>query len=304
MRHTPKNILLSLIALCLLVGGLCAQESNERTYSRMDLLDNETVIKATDRLRYQVLEEQSPAVVLVPDSEGKMRFPPLSHSIEIEGKTCYELAHELQPLLLVDFFKRATVVISIAESSFRESITLYGMLRDTGKLFLPREGNLTISQAISQKGGFQPGADMKSVIVRRTDAENPDKELRIEVNMEEIITEGIVENDIVLLPGDTIIVGKEEEVGGRYSVLGAVNEPGLYTIEDESLTVSQAILLAGGFTDVARTSRVKLTRQIEDTEESETFFINVKRVQDGIRSEDMEVKPDDIIKVEERIIIF
>jgi protein involved in polysaccharide export with SLBB domain len=196
------------------------------------------------------------------------------------------------------------VVLEVTESSFRESITVYGMVREQGKLFLPNTGTLTISQAISQKGGFQDGADLKSVIVRRSDEENPDKELRIEVNMDEIVSQGLVENDIVMLPGDTIIVGKAEEVGGRYSVLGAVNAPGLYTIESENLSVSEAILLAGGFTDVARTTRVKLTRPIEGSDESETFYINVKRVQNGIRSEDMEVKPDDIINVSERIIVF
>jgi protein involved in polysaccharide export with SLBB domain len=294
----------ALLLLILITGPLMGQSPPERSFSRMDLLDNETEIKSTDRLRYQVLEEQSPAVVLVPDSEGRVKFPPLAQSIEIEGKTPYNLAQELKTLLEVDFFHRATVVLEVTESSFRESITVYGMVREQGKLFLPNTGTLTISQAISQKGGFQDGADLKSVIVRRSDEENPDKELRIEVNMDEIVSQGLVENDIVMLPGDTIIVGKAEEVGGRYSVLGAVNAPGLYTIESENLSVSEAILLAGGFTDVARTTRVKLTRPIEGSDESETFYINVKRVQNGIRSEDMEVKPDDIINVSERIIVF
>jgi protein involved in polysaccharide export with SLBB domain len=69
--------------------------------------------------------------------------------------------------------------------------------------------------------------------------------------------------------------------------------------------VSEAILLAGGFTEVARDSRVRLTRRIPDSNESETFWINVRRIlQEGDRNEDMLVKENDIINVAERIIVF
>lgn len=281
-------------------------QSMERSFSRMDLLDKTREITSEDRLRYQVLEEQSPAVILNSDSEGQIRFPPLMESIPVTGKTCYDLARELKALLEVDFFYRATVIVEVAESSFREHVTVFGEVQRRGRMLLAGDGSITtISQAIAQMGGFLPGANLKEVTVVRKNADNPEKEDRITVNMDEIVNEGNVALDIPLQGDDVIIVGRQEEMGGRYSVLGAVNSPGLYIIEEEELTVSDAILLAGGFTEVARESRVKLTRQIEDSDESETFYINVKRVlEDGDRREDMLIKPDDIINVSEKIIVF
>jgi len=299
-----KSLLTFLLAITLSLN-VFAQSGTERTFSRMDLLDNSYIITANDRLVYQVMEEQSPAVVLSPDSEGKVKFPPLSTPILVAGKTCYELAQEVKALLEVDFFYRATVDIKVAESSFREKATIYGQVKSQGRLMLPKDGFYTISQAISQMGGFMEGADLENIIIQRKDPENPDKDLRLTVNMDELINQGKIDNDIRIQGDDVIIVNKLEAMGGRYSVLGAVNSPGLYTISQEKLTVSDAILLAGGFNNVARETRVKLTRRIENSDESETYWINVKRIlEDGDRAEDMLIKEDDIINVSEKLIVF
>ncbi len=296
--------LLFLLAFSFLLNAN-AQTPNERAFSRMDLLDNTYLITKNDRLLYQVMEERSQAVVLSPDSSGNVKFPLLGEAVPVVDKTCYELAQEVKALLEVDFFYRATVVIKVAESSFREKVTIYGQVQSQGRLLLPKDGFYTISQTISQVGGFLEGADLKNIIVQRKDPENPDKDLRLIVNMDEIVNEGIIENDIRIEADDVIIVNKIEEMGGRYSVLGAVKSPGLFTISQEKLTVSDAILLAGGFTDVARKTRVKLTRRIDDSDESETYWINVKRIlEDGDRGEDMFINEDDIINVSEKLIVF
>jgi protein involved in polysaccharide export with SLBB domain len=274
-------------------------------YSRMDLLDRQRLITINDRIRYQVLEEQSPMIVLSPNDQGMVRFPPLMESVEVVGKTCYDLALELKALLEVDFFYRATVVIDLAESSFRDHFTVFGQVRNQGRQTMPADGMVTISQALSMAGGAIDGADLAKVTIVRRDQDNPEKEDRLEVNVEEILNQGRLEQDIRILASDVVIVGRREELGGRYSVIGAVNNPGLFTIKQERLAVSDAILMAGGFNSVARETRVKLTRQVPDSKEIETFYINVRRVlQDGIRSEDMLVLPDDIIHVSERIIVF
>lgn len=292
------------LSLVLLLNAF-AQSAQERAFSRMDLLDNSYKITVNDRLVYQVMEEQSPSVVVSPDSEGKVKFPPLTQGVPVVGKTCYELAKELKTLLEVDFFYRATVDIKIAESTFRDKVTVYGQVKTQGRLMLPKDGFYTISQAISQMGGFSDGADLENIVIQRKDPENPDKDERITVNMSEIVNQGKIENDIRIQSDDVIIVNKLEEMGGRYSVLGAVKSPGLFTISQDKLTVSDAILLAGGFTEVARETRVKLTRRIPDSNESENYWINVKRIlEDGDRSEDMLIKEDDIINVAEKLIVF
>jgi protein involved in polysaccharide export with SLBB domain len=292
-----------------LMGQVCVLQGQatetETGYSRMDLLDRQRLITANDRIRYQVLEEQSPMVVFTPNDRGMVRFPPLMEPVTVVGKTCYDLAIELKTLLEVDFFYRATVVIDLAESSFREHFTVFGQVRNQGRQMMPIDGIVTITQALSMAGGAIEGADLVNVTVVRRDLENPENEDRIKVNVDEVVNLGRVDKDMRLMASDVVIVGRREEMGGRYSVIGAVNNPGLFTIKQERLTVSDAILIAGGFSGVARETRVKLTRQVPDSEEIETFYINVRRVlQDGIRTEDMLVLPDDIIHVSERIIVF
>ncbi len=304
VKRLDKLLLLSLFTTFLLLN-VSAQSDNDRAFSRMDLLDNTYKITINDRLVYQVMEEQSPSVVLSTDAEGKIKFPPLAEGVPVIGKTCYELAQEVKALLEVDFFYRATVDIKVAESTFRDKAVVYGQVKNQGRLMLPKDGFYTISQVISQMGGLAEGADLKNIIVQRKDPENPDKDQRITVNMDEIINQGKIDNDIRIQPEDVIIVNKLEEMGGRYSVLGAVNNPGLFTISRDKLTVSDAILIAGGFTDVARETRVKLTRRIKDSDESETYWINVKRIlEDGDRAEDMLIKEDDIVNVAEKLIVF
>jgi protein involved in polysaccharide export with SLBB domain len=300
-------VLKKVLAFALFLGTciLPINGQDARDFSRMDLLDAAYKITINDRLVYQVIEEQSPPVVLVLDKDGKVRFPPLSESIAVAGRTCHEVAHELKALLEVDFFYRATVDIKVAESNFREKVTIYGQVRNQGIVNLPKDGFMTITQVINQMGGFMDGADLENIVIQRQDPENPEKDNQITVNVAEIFNQGRVENDIRVFGDDVIIVNRLEEVGGRYSVLGAVRSPGLFTITQNRLTVSEAILLAGGFTEVARETRVRLTRRIPNSNESETFWINVRRIlQEGDRNEDMLVKENDIINVSERIIVF
>ena len=296
-------LLWALIASACVLSVASAADSAE-SFSRMDLLDNQRPIRADDRLLYQVIEEQAPAVTLLVDAQGRVRIP-LVGDVEAAGKTCYALAREIKPLLEVDFFHRATVVVELQSASMRQMATVYGQVRSQGRITLPGDRPVTLSAAISLAGGFSEGANRSNVSVIRRDAENPEKEDRIVVDLKEVQEKGMVEKDILIQSDDVIIVAREDVIGGQYSVHGAVNSPGLYTINTRDLTVSRAILLAGGFNDVARQTRVKLTRLKDDgSGKSDTFYINVRKVYDGSRDEDMDIRPDDIIRVDERILVF
>ncbi len=301
MGYNPQRWALQLLLL-LSVCNLGTAQNSE--FSRMDLLEDEIQLKSGDRIQYFVIEEQNSPVVIQIDADGQLRIPYIGN-VYANGKTPKLLAQEVKSRLEVDFFYRATVIMNLAQADIRELITIYGQVMKQGKLALPETGSMSLSTAITQAGGFNTGADLQTVTVVRRDVENPDLEERIVVNMEEVMRQGRVDMDIDLQPDDVVIVAKLDDIGGQYSVHGAVNNPGLYPIQSRDLTVFDAILLAGGFTEVARTSRVKLTRASKEEEgEVETLYINVARIIDGDRSLDVNVEPDDIIKVDERIIVF
>jgi polysaccharide export outer membrane protein len=105
----------------------------------------------------------------------------------------------------------------------------------------------------------------------------------------------------------TIAVDLMTKTEGRVYLVGAVRTTGPVEIpNDELLTLSKAILRAGGFTDFADTKHIKVTRKTSsDESKKETFTVNVGDIFDKGKIElDMTLKPGDLIYVPERLVRF
>ena len=100
----------------------------------------------------------------------------------------------------------------------------------------------------------------------------------------------------------TVIVSvKSMTSKGVIYVMGGVRSPGpLELPRDEMLTVSKAILRAGGFDDFADQKHVQVTRKEGGT--NSVFTVNVSAVLDRSKvGEDRDAQPGDFIYVPERI---
>lgn len=107
----------------------------------------------------------------------------------------------------------------------------------------------------------------------------------------------------------TVIISVESKPRsrGKIYIVGAVRTPGPLDISsDEQLTVSRAILRAGGFTDFADAKNVRVTRGSEtDSGGKQTFTVNVSQIfEKGKTEDDKPVRPGDLIFVPERMIRF
>lgn len=93
---------------------------------------------------------------------------------------------------------------------------------------------------------------------------------------------------------------------GKVYLVGPVRAPGPQEIpSDEVLTLSKAILRAGGFNDFADKQRVKVTRKAEAGGADRVFTVNVGEVLEKGRTEsDLPLKPGDLIYIPERLIRF
>jgi len=93
---------------------------------------------------------------------------------------------------------------------------------------------------------------------------------------------------------------------GRVYLTGAIHVPGPLEIpSDEVLTLGKAILRAGGFTDFAERSNVKVTRKVAGSSETKTLVVNLAVVFDkGKTDKDLPLEPGDLINVPERMIRF
>ncbi len=109
----------------------------------------------------------------------------------------------------------------------------------------------------------------------------------------------------------TVIVGLDTagavKSKGRIYVTGQVHTSGPMELpSDEVLTVSKAILRAGGLADFANKRKVRLTRKVGNSQtETEIIIIDLEQIMEKGRIErDMVLKPDDVINVPPRAINF
>jgi len=88
-----------------------------------------------------------------------------------------------------------------------------------------------------------------------------------------------------------------QEVNSRnVNVIGEVQKPGTYPLV-KSLTVLDALAMAGGFRDFAKTKGIYVLRKMPDST-SKRFPFNYNQVIKGKKSdENIELQPDDTIVV-------
>jgi polysaccharide export outer membrane protein len=94
---------------------------------------------------------------------------------------------------------------------------------------------------------------------------------------------------------------------GKVYLVGAVRSPGPEDLpSDEVLTLSKAVLRAGGFNDFADRKHVKITREGDGGEsDKQTLVVDVGQIFDeGKTEKDVPLKPGDLIYVPERLIRF
>jgi polysaccharide export outer membrane protein len=104
--------------------------------------------------------------------------------------------------------------------------------------------------------------------------------------------------DYLVNPQVTVTV--VEYAKRRFTVLGQVQKPGSFEIpNEESMTLLQAIAMAGGYTRLANTSRVVVTR-VKDGKKS-TYNLDVKSATNDTDTKPFEIQPDDTITVVERL---
>ncbi len=105
----------------------------------------------------------------------------------------------------------------------------------------------------------------------------------------------------------TVLIGLDSEGRGAVSrgvcyLIGQVRNPGPQAIPaDEVLTVSKAIMRAGGFTQYSNKRKVKLMRAGQTRGEKGTIEVDMVEVlEKGHRERDPEIGPEDIITVPEK----
>lgn len=184
------------------VAGL----DSEMLAAMMESLDDRQKLGAGDRLVYRVLEDKEPPKSLIVGDAGELDVPYFG-LVPAATKTCRQLAKEVRSALEKQLYRQATVIIALELVNKKRSlgkVYVVGQVRVTGQLDIPDDEEFTVSKAIMKSGGFSDFADRKKVRLVRMLGKTEKQTLII--NVADIWEKGKVENDLKLVPDDTIFV--------------------------------------------------------------------------------------------------
>ena len=135
-------------------------------------------------------------VTVMPD--GKITYP-LIGEITAQGQTASELKKTITDKL--QNFVTAPEVTVIVKESRSQVVYTVGKLTRPGPY--PLAPGMTVMQALSAAGGFAEWADPKNIMIIRREG---GKEIQLRFNYKEFTSGERLEQNIVLKPGDTLVV--------------------------------------------------------------------------------------------------
>jgi polysaccharide export outer membrane protein len=205
MNKVPTQIRRIAAVFAIAAGTIVASSAAEKPKTPVpDTLDRAGVgddyqIGAGDVLEISVWKEPDasvPSVVVLPD--GKIGIP-LLKEVEVAGLTPRQAEQAItERLSKVINTPDVTVVVTKVNS---KKIYIVGAAKKEGPL--PYTYRMTIMQALSEAGGLTDYAKRKKLYVLRT---QNGQEHRIPFNYDEVIKGEKMEQNVQLLPGDTLVV--------------------------------------------------------------------------------------------------
>ena len=217
LRTNLTRILRTTALLVLVSVGLLAQSDSGSTQSvptanadknaalagarapEKDRSDDAYVIGANDVLAINVWKEPDVTRSVPVRSDGKISLP-LAGELQAAGQTPRQLEQEITKRLQ-SYISDPEVTVIVTESR-SQKINILGMVARPGTYLL--SGSTTVLDAISMAGGFKDFAKKKSIYVLRASPDGTQK--RIPFNYKEVIKGSNPEQNVKLLPGDTVVV--------------------------------------------------------------------------------------------------
>jgi len=235
-KLTPAALVLAAAVLLIPLWGQAARAADD------------SVIASGDILSVTVLGEPQLTKRVVVDALGKITLP-MAEEVEVGGVTTGEAAVRLKNKL-TKFIKNPQVTIEIAEAAKRQVIVT-GAVKTPGIYEVAANARLTT--ALTLAGSYTPEADISKITVTR----GPRRDTVINIDLNEFLSGRKPETDLVLQPGDLILVPEVGSTAGNVFVLGEVSQRGSFPLT-QGMTLREAIAAAGGVTDLADTSKMTI----------------------------------------------
>jgi polysaccharide export outer membrane protein len=215
------------------------------------------------------------------DSDGSVTLP-LIDKVKVAGLST-PAAEELVAKKLSDggYFLEPRVSIFTKEYA-SQGISVLGEVQKPG--IYPLLGERNLLDVISAAGGTTPKAGSTVTITHRSNPREPEQ---VDLSFS---SKDAVRNNVVVYPGDTVVVSK----AGIVYVVGDVHLPSGIIIDKSDLTIVQAIALAQGTNPTASLKNLKLVRTTPAGRQEKS--INLKNILEA-KAPDVKLQPDDILYV-------
>jgi len=248
------------------------------------------IIGGEDLIEISVYELPEMNKTVRVSGEGSITLPFVGE-IKAEGLTQQELEKTIRGLLSERYITNPQVTVFIKEYRSKRA-SIIGAVKNPGSYALI--GKRTILDIISEAGGITEKASKKLYLIRGSSSGSSSESIL--VDLKELIEKGNPELNLPVQAGDVISIPPEKYI--YIYVFGAVNSPGQFEVkESESITVLQAITKAGGLTDRAAKTRVRIIRQ-EESGKKQIIKVDLKDIIKG-EKKDILLQKDDIVIVPE-----
>jgi polysaccharide biosynthesis/export protein len=231
------------------------------------------------------------------DNNGSVTLPMIG-AVHAAGLTVEQFQANLVAAYK-KFFKDPQVTVQVNEFH-SQPVSVAGNVSTPGVVQL--KGNRNLMEVIGQAGGLRADAG-DTVLITRNLSEGPipvqgaftdptGKYSIAHINIRSVMNGKDPEGNITIKPHDVITVNRARMV----YVLGNVTRPGGYVMsENETMSVTQAVALAGGWDKTAALSGARILRA-DGGAQREQIPLNVKKVMEN-KAPDLELRPDDIVYV-------
>ena len=211
-------------------------------------------------------------------SSGDISLPPLG-MVHVAGLSTSEAERLIERQLVEGGFYREPRVSVFAKEYATQGVSILGEVKNPGVYALLADRHLL--DLLSQAGGLTPNAS-RTISVTHA-GQNTPSVVTLSLDPELAAT-----SNPAILPGDTVVVA----TAGVVYVIGDVNKPGGFVMNDNQLTVLQALALAGGNSPMAALDRAQIVRQVKGARE--IVPISLKRIVSG-RDKDVRLQAEDIL---------
>jgi polysaccharide export outer membrane protein len=230
----------------------------------------EYAVGPDDIVKVAVVGHDDLAPTLLVQADGTFIFP-LVGRVRVADLTPSEIEKKIAGLLAQGFIRNPQVTVTVQEYRSK-SVMVLGEVSRPGPY--PLSGSLRVVEVLA-KAGLLPSAGHEIQVVRPLSATDrpilpaevagaPGAELTASKQAEifkvdlRAVQLGDLDKNMALRPNDTVFVPP----AAKFYVTGEARNPGAYTLSP-GITVREAVILAGGFTDNAAAGRTRVIREVE-----------------------------------------